>query len=187
VDLVTPRTARDALGIDGHPNKSTLAAATKLIYVFQRDGQWNNQNLSSVFNGYRPETAREVVAKHPELPESVAYIEQHRSVRGIAKSIISALHYITANYIDEDKADSFARGVMTGEQLERGDPIMVLRDKLTGTFIQSQRLTRTEQMHIIIKAWNMHYENRTGLKVLKLSANFPVLKGMDGRLEEKLL
>lgn len=65
-----------------------------------------------------------------------------------------------ANLTDYAIAREFARGIITGEMLERNDPRMMYRNRLLARDIKTAKLTANDQMACMIKAWNAYINGK---------------------------
>lgn len=79
--------------------------------------------------------------------------------RILSPEIATFCHYIFSK-IDPTQANSFFKRLRTGANLAEGDPILVLRNRLTAEKVQKAILPQHEIVALVIKAWNLHRRSR---------------------------
>lgn len=156
MDSGKSRTPADALSLRGYKNATNVASiATAII----RTEKWGIKIGLVPGSGYAVTTAQ-VVARVENEPSLIdlATIGSHATRSGLTARTAGLLYY-TFSKIDTGDADDFFGRLSSGEGLERGNPILTLRNSLIG--IKSERGVR-DQAYIgalAIKAWNKY---RTG-------------------------
>ena len=152
LDSGEKRRAADWLssGSYAEPNAKVFAAALKLVW------QWENGALCSN-------------KRYPSNDELAHVLDQNggirafnsstfaKSVKGCPGSLVLGLRYIFGQY-DNKVAGEFFEKLATGEGLKRGDPILLLRDKLA-----DKERGRTQEViaAVMIKAWNAWLSGET--------------------------
>jgi hypothetical protein len=101
--------------------------------------------------------------ENPDIRSSVRWSHRIRDV--IAPSIGCALHYHFCKSSPE-RADQFFERLADGASLERGSPVLRLRDKLFQDRSSRKRaMSDPEKIALTIKAWNIFW---TGTKIESL-------------------
>jgi len=151
-----PRTDADVFALLGVENRYITAGALK----------WIDQYLTS-------RVGRSVVYSNQEM---IALLESHSEVGYSAKrcawtrtlispSVLAASHYLFCK-IDADAAESFVSQLLSGADLEVGDGVYWLRERLLNNKLSHSSLTRKYLFALTIKAWNAR---RSGKSVRTLS------------------
>jgi hypothetical protein len=68
-------------------------------------------------------------------------------------SVLCACHYLFA-MVDEDQADQFISDLVSGQNLQAGDPVYLLRVRLMDRVLSKVKSEPDYTMALIIKAWN---------------------------------
>lgn len=184
MDRAETKSFKDVLADRNVTNAGTIAAAVRLQFLYELD-RFQTRGMS------------------PSNPELSAVLERHPGImttqwcndRGMRKLLMPAvtcwLEY-RLNGIDVALAATFLERLATGEQLERGNPILVLRNRLVD--LQSERLKarngtgggklkagataggsehQLRQAAMVTLAWNAWVEGRT------ISAQALVWRGLE--------
>lgn len=176
------RRLADALAHAGESNAKVLGAAFRVVW------QWENQALFSSKRSASRDEIFHVRNEHPGLRQFNTSTFA-KSVKGMPGSIVTAFRYIFGKYSDHAAAEFFEK-LKTGEGLKRGDPILLLRDKLA-----DKEKGRTQGVigAVTIKAWNAwlageaitahNLRFRTG----KGGEDFPKILGVDVPFDAKTI
>jgi hypothetical protein len=165
IDTGKARTAKDVLGISGHHNLTTLAAAAgNVIRILRGDPR----------SGY-PIPNSEVlsfVETNPGIVEWVNKIRRGRSQEAYSSITAAVLFLGSKTYPQE--AEQFAHQFKHGDNLAIGSPVLAVRNRL----FADKKLNKTERMGLIVLAWNAFVEGRTLMKSqLPTGDAFPTIKG----------
>ena len=143
------RTAGDILGIQGVKNSRNIAAALRWVYRYEHDMMMNaHPNVTD-------DELADTITEHEAIIESLSFGVKAHSLA--APGMVTALHYLCSQR-DKALANHFFWTFATGEHLEKGDAILVLRDRfLQGLGKRKARLIlRDEQKApMIVLAWNI--------------------------------
>jgi hypothetical protein len=147
------RNAGDILGIRGIKNSRTLAAALRWVYRYHNDLMMNpHPNITD-------DELADTLPDHPEIVESIPFGTRCHAVA--APGLCTALHYLCRKR-DLGLANHFFWAFGTGENLSKGDPILVLRDRILkgqGKKVRQYILRDEQKAPIIIKTWNILRNN----------------------------
>lgn len=160
MDRGASRTIADVLDIDGEASATALAATAALVYRDER-----GLSLRATGSTVTSAEAVDIVARHPELRDSLHVRNGSRRV-GLTPRLAIFAHYKLAR-IDKAEADYFFDVLYEGAGLASGDPILALRNQLTGD--------RTDVKHDLMKqyawivmAWN-HWRAGKNIKLIRWS------------------
>lgn len=105
--------------------------------------------------------------EHPELAESVAFVDQAGAARVGGRSILATAHHLLAR-VDRREADQFIAKLIRGDGLRVDEPVHRAREALID--IQSGRSTPARRspagrLEIIVRAWNHHRGGNSPSKI----------------------
>lgn len=165
MDSGKSRTPADALALRGHKSAVTLAAITASVLRYER---WGIRPALGVSSSY-PVTVSQIVARAEADPVMKELAGMAFSARraGLTAKTAGLLHYVFSS-IDSVDAEYFMDKLASGEGLERGNPILALRNSLIA--MKTERGTKSQPYigAIVVKAWNKF---RAGEQVLHLRFN----------------
>lgn len=163
-----PRSASDILHTNGWANSNTVAAVVKFIMVFLENprgldgGNWNRKISNK--------DVLDFASDNEELATAINYTVNFY-VSGdkiLSKKIMGGLFYLFAEK-DLEETISFFKKLTTGIELEKNDPVFILRKRLLKIKIDRvRRVSITYLTVLTVKAWNL---KRSKKKVTKLQFN----------------
>jgi hypothetical protein len=162
MDTGRSRNAAVVLGIHGYPSQNAVAAAARGLMFIERFGRvFPSQRDSHLY--VTPVTTLQYVNEHPEIIDGVHLGDRiyHSGIQGGIGlwSIIMTLFL----RLDPGQAEQFAEHLTTGAGLQRGHPVLMLRNRLLGSQRdQYSTLSGREALvAIAIKAWNAWRDGKT--------------------------
>jgi hypothetical protein len=169
-----------ASGTYSEPNAKVFAAALKVLWQFGEGAICKNDRYPS----------NDEIAHTLEQNPGIRKFNTStfaKSVKGLPGSLTLALRYIFAQH-DEKAAEDFFTKLATGEGLRRGNPVLLLRDKLAD---KEKGRTQTVMTALCTKAWNAYLRGeqmtphdlrfRTG----KSGEDMPKILGVEQPFERK--
>lgn len=153
MDTGKSRGAADVLAINGYSNPNDLAAITTGIIRMENWGL-----RAATYNGAAayPVTPKQVlqrVESEPELIDLMQYVMRVRKA-GLSSKIAGILFY-RFSQIDQVDAQFFFDRLISGENLERGNPILSLRELLLNLKTEMKGARNPGYVAAVtIKAWN---------------------------------
>ena len=164
MDTGKSRTIADVLAINGYQSAAVLAAVVTGILRWER---WGLRTATYQGASSYQITAKQALARLDEEPSLVELIPTALKLRksGLNSKVAGILYYVFSS-IDQDDADDFFSKLETGESLERGNPILVLRETLLRlrTSVKGQ-VDSGYTAALTIKAWNKY---RNGEEIVNL-------------------
>jgi hypothetical protein len=154
VDTGKRRSATDSLRTLGVPDVNHLAAALRYVYLFDTlpsDMGWS---------GHRARlTNDQILELYQQHPQMLDCVRQARSVAGaigIISSACAAAIYITRRSAPDRDQSEWFNGVVSGANLDEGDPRLRLRNFFMNARAQGgrRRMDAREHLAVYIKAWN---------------------------------
>lgn len=143
------RTAGDILGIQGLKNSRNLAAALRWVYRYENDFMNNpHPNITD-------DELADTLPDHPTIVDSFSLGAKAHGLA--APGMVTALHYLCSKR-DKGIANDFFWKFATGEHLDQGDVILVLRNRLLRSLGKrgTKYVMRDEQKApTIVNAWNL--------------------------------
>lgn len=170
IDIGTKRTAGDAIGRMGFKNHNAIASALRWV-VALTDGKTHRGNVV-----LDPDQAMAILADNIGIQDSVSPADKVYPL--VPKSIGVALHYLFAHK-DRAAADKFFFDLKNGENLNVGDPVLSLRNRLvTGRLTSKVKLSvsSSETVALMIRAWNARRSGR------QITISKGLVKNADGEL-----
>lgn len=145
-DVGNKRSFADILSDMGEINTALLAGAIRQLWQLE-NGFVQARTVSPSIN-----ELLDTLERHPTLRTSVSYGNNFRKLG--APSQLAALHYCFKR-ADPTVADEFIERLVHGDNLDRGSPILALRDILIEDKNNPRRrMGVAERVAITIKAWN---------------------------------
>lgn len=174
IDIGRKRTFGDVLGIHGETEGNNLAAALEWLWRWEHN-EWLNGSRKAT----NPEKV-ETLSHHPKLRDSVAFVRKNMPPASL--SAMAGLHYLFRRASPE-KADAFFEVLGSGVNLNRGNPIYHLRERLLANKGSRAKMRTLDIIAITVRAWNAHFRSEP-LTVLKWTSagkasSFPEIAGLD--------
>lgn len=172
MDAGRKRTAADMLGFDGEANSAALASAVKLALLYADGRLYRDSGVQSVSNG----ELREFLEENPDLRDSVAFMYASGRSIDLTPTVKIVAHWLFARSASTDEADLFFELLASRVGLAAGSPILALDSRIRELRKFKTRLSRRDELGLVIKAWNYW---RSGRTVQKISAKS---KAADARI-----
>jgi hypothetical protein len=167
VDTGAARTAGDHLTMAGQGYSQAMAAAARLIISYEQNNGRTLGRRASITSL----EVQERVKEDPLLQEVVRYCSNHR-IPFARASTVAFVFYVLAR-IAPREAREYIDGVLTGLELSAHDPAYIARERLMRG--NEKKLTDTQIVEILFRAWNYFASGHKGGKVQMMGA-LPVLK-----------
>lgn len=151
IDIGARRTGADALGIQGKKNTKALSAALGVVEKYFT-------GRMTATDGFDPYEILELDEKYPEVGDSVRLVGN--AFKLMQPSLLAGLHYLFS-FVDRCGADRFVEDLKVGAGMEKGDAVLLLRERLMKNHMSKSKLPRAEVAALAIKAWNARVENRS--------------------------
>jgi hypothetical protein len=158
IDIGRKRTVADTLSVRGEAHAKVLAHALSLLYDFTTLGE-----IRISITNKKTGVLESMLEKYPELRDSVAFAVHHSKACDalMSRAGIAVCHYLFSG-LDAAQANTFVLQVLEGENIKKGDPAWILRNRLLTERMQTQKGTvRTSYLiALTIKAWNAYRKGR---------------------------
>lgn len=173
-DIGRQRTMADRFSIEGIADGRH---ATQLAAIARRVTVWNSGKIwSRKYHPTRDEIA-ETFKTYPELADAARFAHSWSGRRTLSPALAGFCHWLFGA-ISRDDAAYFMEKLRTGENLESGDPILALRERLMDDRTSSNKRVsyavgaqRQEiPLALTVLAWN-HYRKRNRLSKLQLPSS----------------
>jgi hypothetical protein len=160
------RKLSEQLAVEGFERSVYLASAVNNLHRFTGEEIRKGR-------GIRPSTnqALERLGRSPELQESVALVSVIPREIGFGPvGVLATMHFLFRQ-VDPEPTDQFFTGLIDGEELARGDPVLLLRNRFLqeGMKARRDRLKPHNVAHLMIVAFN---HRRAGNRLEKLRARW---------------
>lgn len=160
VDTGKRRSAGDTLRLYGATDPNNVAAALRYVHLFRTvpNGQWHG-------NGTRMtnDQVLELFQSTPKIVDCVRDARQISTATGIIPSAAAAAIYVTREAAPAADWVAWSEGLMTGANLDLGDPRLAFRNFFSNARAQGgkRRVDAQEHMAIYIRAWNYWVEGKS--------------------------
>jgi hypothetical protein len=151
MDQGRARTLGDVLKLRGEADYFNLAAAVRVVCLYERDGLPYKAPFKEA------PTVHECIRaldRNPAIRDSVKLAVQLRRSSLVPTSTVAGLHYLFAS-VSEADADDFMTKLLRGENLTAESPIFVLRDRLL-VDLRERILPPKTKLAFIIRTWNAY-------------------------------
>jgi hypothetical protein len=180
MDQGRARQLYDVLKLRGEGDYCALAAAVKLVCLYERDGL---PYIAPFKASPTIHEALRTLERNPEIRDSVRLTAKHK-VRWVSYSSLAALHYLFT-IVDQEDADDFVLKLARGENLTAASPVWVLRERLIRDHAERGNrapISPRVKLAFLIRTWNAY---RAGDQIVRLTwqggANadrFPRIEGL---------
>lgn len=159
LDQGLKRTVPDMLQMTGEKNTLHLSAAIRLVHNYDEDRATGRPFNMDIWRRktFTRDQAFKTLEANPRLRESVA-LAQSVSTILIRSSAAAALYLIQREW-DADYVSAFVEGIASGAGLDKGSPILALRETMRRVKDRYKGVTRrdggVEDMAFTILAWNL--------------------------------
>jgi hypothetical protein len=179
MDQGRPRSVADVLKLRGEKNYMCLAATTKIVAFYLRDGLPYQDAFKP---GITVHHALRTLQRNEEIRDSVQKA-QDLGKPWLSQSALAALHFLFAT-VDQVDADDFVVKLMRGEQLTAADPIWVLRERLIKAHGDKLNPIHPRvKLAFVIRTWNAYRTNEHIVRLLWKGGSspdhFPRIDGLE--------
>lgn len=153
MDQGRARTLGDVLKLRGEADYFNLAAAVRMVCIYERDGL----PFKDAFRD--APTVHECIRtleRNPSIRDSVKLATHLRRSSLVPISTVAGFHYLFAS-VDEASANDFMTKLLRGENLTARDAVFVLRDRLL-LDLREKLLTPKTKLAFIVRTWNAYMQ-----------------------------
>lgn len=173
LDTGTMRTAGDVLSIDGFSRPANIAAVSRFILNYN-NGVFSSGSQRGILRSTNKDIQK-FVNDNPEIIEiSNELHKDYKQFKLLSISLLTGMYFILSKRSILD-VEVFFEKLINGIDLEKGSPIIILRERLIRDQANRTRLKQSEKIHLIITAWN-YYRKGTSVSHYKLDSNNPIPK-----------
>jgi hypothetical protein len=177
MDQGRSRSIGDVLKLRGEPDQNNLAAAARIVCIYERDQRTFTAGLA-------PPTIGQILRtldRHPGLRDSCKLAARLSAKRVgsvpqpvlITRSLMAGLHYLFS-VVDLAEADAFMRQLARGEGVDAPAQLATLwRSELAAGHSQHARVKAV----LTVVAWNAYL--REEMFTPRVPAEFPAIAGLD--------
>lgn len=163
MDVGKSRSIPDVLGIHGYKYVNGLASAVRNLILWEAIGRFvaNTIEHRALVTTV---TALDYVQQHPDVAQAMRVAEAVRLALTGGIGLWAALFTLFERY-NLELAQGFEYKLLNGEDLRRGDPILVLRNRLLSAgarpFLTQDAQDKEQLAAAVIKAWNAYRKHET--------------------------
>ncbi len=166
IDSGKSRSIPDVLQISREKNCVALAATIARVVEYSRDPR--SVGSHAVISHSE---AMDALEGHPAIRDSVDFCVGNKIGRVTSASRVAWLHYLANERCPELCAQFFEK-LGSGEMIQSGNPIYLMRARLIADRSAKASLSTREILGLLVKAWNAHVEGKT-LTFLRWSETEP--------------
>jgi hypothetical protein len=96
----------------------------------------------------------------PHLRDATAFAVHARQVFKSVRASVYGMAWILFNGLDPLAARVFLDGILDGANLPQGHPVLAFRARIWSSVENHERLSETEQLALLVLAWNAWREDR---------------------------
>lgn len=150
VDIGKRRTPGDFAQMAGWAFKNAAASAARLCYLYE-NVPWSPEAWRK--HPVTPGMIKKYLRENPGLREAI--LQGSRvSKQMIISSAIAGYHLGVKEDVSEELLSEFIDHLQSGANMDKGNPILTLREMLRKTNAKRRKWTREEQLALFIKAFN---------------------------------
>lgn len=169
VDIGRARNPSDFLSMHGVTN-TALTAATVNLYLLYKKGVYGRAAfVGKIVYNTKQDILEEYENNRDMYDEAVAVSQSSKFVRVIGASAF-ATAYIIISSIAPSKAEVFFERLIEGDKMDKGDPILVLRNKLSQ---KNERLFSNERLELILRHWNAWRSGKQLVRASRIEREYP--------------
>jgi len=171
IDQQKPRSGADTLNME-HQRRTgdrlkynkQIASALQIVYAWLETK--NVYNTRHSINMLSNDSLQDYFDKHEKIVKSAMMVCGKNA--NASPSVLTALHYILSNqHGNKAIADSFFHALATGENLQKGSPVLILRNKFykfkgDGKY----RMTRQFVISCVLYAWHAYAQGKAITNVI---------------------
>lgn len=156
IDIGLKRTSGSILALQGHKNTVSLASAARWLNVYETQRSSNTKVTD--------QELKDVIERHPLL---VHYTNEIKRRKALPSSFITVA-CLGAEKYGQDRVNPFVHQMIEGENLQRGNPIYTLRERLMQSTKQNRIISEAAFIYSL-KAFKAFINNTQlfQLKILK--------------------
>jgi len=164
IDQQKSRNMADVLAIHGHHNQVALATAARGLILIESYGRFEVGGVRlGTHTAPSPAQGLAYIEAHPEVATAVMLADRIRKeAHMLGGTGLWAIALTMFWRVSPDQTQVFVTSLIEGANLERGNPILKLRNQYrVGREWQSNNAARERLLAIIIKAWNFWRRDET--------------------------
>lgn len=176
VDMGSPRTVGDFLGMEGAAHRDNAATAARVHNLWRR-GLYLSGAGGGKKSGLSIITKSEVRAEYwrfqKQFDRALGDIANDQFCKRVGVTAIVVAHVILSA-VNASAAAMFFQRLRDGANLKQGDAILVLRARLMA--VRSERWRPHEKLELILRHWNAWRKNAKMTRALRIERCFPKIE-----------
>lgn len=170
VDMGAARTAAQFLEMQGHPNGVRYSGIAKLQLSFlskeatHQSRKWTRQDVIAAFHDYN----NEIIAAHTAVANT-------KAANLVGGWVFLPCAYLNIKTVDPINCEIFFEKLGSGANLEPGDPILLLRQRLMEMHQKKPRPRAETRLEAVIRCWNMWAQDKSIKSKVALVGVYPTI------------
>jgi len=163
------RKVADYLSMEGYANTNNLAATAKMLWQYRTYGYMSS---NSKMRPTRSEV-HTVVRDTPALVKALHAVDR-KNARSLAPlSVMAVCHFLFSQMSRPDAVSYFFDALIDGASLDRGDPILNVRNRL---MTDGRVMKQHEKVELLVRAWNAHRRGQTRILFRITGGELPLVE-----------
>lgn len=162
MDTGRSRSIADVVGMRGYADRNSLSAAVRSLIMIETVGRLES-GTNEARGHVTSATTLAYLRDHPDVEPALRRAEALRKEVAGSPGLWAAL-LVLFGRLNPAATEMFEEAMMTGAGLDKGSPLLVLRNRLTGNSVYWSIQNRGDRENLaatIIKAWNAWRKNET--------------------------
>jgi hypothetical protein len=163
MDTGRARSIADVVGMRGYKYRNALAAAVRNLITFETIGRLET-GTKVARTAVTSATTLKYLREHPDEVESAMLVAEHLRLVVVGSGGMWASLLVLFRRLDSGATDRFIEAMLNGNDLSKGSPLLVLRNRLTSDSGYWATNTRSDKENLaasIVKAWNAWRKGET--------------------------
>jgi hypothetical protein len=155
LDTGRVRRYKDVLSLAGYPDPLVLGSVARMVYLYTR------RDFVSTFKVSNTEVLSLVEGDSDALSHAVSMGVKLEKATFLTRTAGAAGYYLIKKTNPAAPVNEFFLSLMSGEELHKGDPRLILRRVMANMHREKHRKNGPEQLAMMLKTWNAWVEGRT--------------------------
>lgn len=152
----TTRKASDILAIRGVKNYTTTSAIARLVFIYEASGNPFNGNPDLLPSAQQIDN---LVDSRVEIQEAASRTSGRRWCMRALSPRIAGFCDVVFTAKDADRAADFFEKLECGAGLDKGSPILLLRERLIGSVSDKEEIKAAYKAALTFKAFRLHMDD----------------------------
>lgn len=169
IDMGRAKTPANFLAMNGATNTALTAAVVNLYLLYTKGIYGRTASNGTVIYNTKQDILEEYFGNKEFYDCGIAVSQSSKFCRTLGQSSV-ATAYLIISEVSPSRVDAFFEHFIEGDGLSKGNPILVLRNKLSQN---NERLFSHERIELILRTWNAWRSGKESSRVCTLKREYP--------------